>query len=400
MTEKTYYAWDAFGPGAADAFSARVVELRPYAARGEDCRAAALDRTIFYPEGGGQPGDRGTLNGHAVLDTREEDGVVLHLLEAGAAAGLRVGAEAALRLDVERRQDLSAHHTAQHLLSGCILRLGGAWTVSMHMGAEYCTIDVDAPALDEGTLRAAEEAVFEAIQRDVPVITHLCPPEDVHSFPLRKKIPQTDEQIRVVEIQGFDFSPCCGTHLKSAGQIGMLQILGAERYKGMTRVSFVAGRRSLAYSRLLRDNCGGISRRLSVPAGETRAAVEALQEKCAALEERLRGQEEAIAGFKADLLLAGAGGGEAPIRHLFAEEGIDDLMRIGKLAQKRTGRALILGSKKENAFVAFCSAPGADLKALLAPALEARGGKGGGKGGFFRGAFPPGAAGLEGLLGA
>ncbi|MDR2051990.1 MAG: hypothetical protein LBP80_01120 [Treponema sp.] len=125
------------------------------------------------------------------------------------------------------------------------------------------------------------------------MIVHLCPPENIADFPLRKTPPRGEEVIRVVEIQGNDFSPCCGIHLKSTGRIGMLRVLGAEKYKGMTRVSFIAGRRVFQDSRVLRQNGEIISRALKVPVAETGKAALALIGRLGRLEKQVKEVEEA-----------------------------------------------------------------------------------------------------------
>jgi alanyl-tRNA synthetase len=211
--------------------------------------------------------------------------------------------------------------------------------------------------------------------------------------------------IRVVEIAGYDFSPCCGTHCRSTGQIGILRILGAERYKGMTRVSFIAGRRALAQSRLLWRNGETISRALKVPVAETGAGVLALLERNAAMERELKALQELAAEQKAEALLAKARGrtdsaAESPFP-LVAETydaGFDEILRIGRAAQKKTSAVLLLASRDEKKFAAFCSGKGTDLRPLLKAAMEKYGGKGGGGAGFFQGVFETASA-LESFLG-
>jgi alanyl-tRNA synthetase len=370
-------------------FRAQIREVRAPAERE---RAVILDTTIFYPEGGGQSADRGTINGIPLADVREKDGEILHLTAEG---GERlVPGPAELVLDVRRRRDFTVQHTGQHLLSGTILRLTGKPTVSMRLGEEFNTIDVDAPELAAETLAAIEEAVMDAIEEDAPVIIHRCPPEDVTAFPLRKVPPQGEEVIRVVEIRGHDFSPCCGTHCLSSGQIGILRILGAEKYKGMTRITFIAGRRCFRDSRLLRRNGEMISQSLKVPVGETGQAVLALLEKTGKLERDLRALEEAAAETKALALLEKAGlradriPGPVPLAaEIFPAAGIDEVLRIGRAAQKKTGACLVLASEKDLKFAAFCSVKGYDVRPLVQKAMENQGGRGGGGPGFFQGLF-------------
>ncbi|GHV86886.1 alanyl-tRNA editing protein [Spirochaetia bacterium] len=390
QTERVYY--DYF---SADVYRANIREIRPM----EDSVAVILDKTIFYPEGGGQGADRGSINGVPLLDVQERPSTIpgekgeeiLHLVNAADAVTLSPG-PAELLLDAKRRRDLTVCHTAQHLLSGTILRLTGKFTVSMHLGEETCTIDVDTAELSAETLIKVEEAAADAIEEDHPVIIHLCPPEDVTSFPLRKKIPQGEEVIRVVEIGATDFSPCCGTHCKSTGQIGMLRILGAEKYKGMTRVTFIAGRRCLNDSRLLRQNGDLISRSLKVPVNETGKAVQALLEKTAKLERDLKGFEEAAAETRAEALLSkiGGGGNDAAgtvLVETYPDAGIEEVLRIGRAAQKKTAAILVLASAADKKFAGFCSVKTTDIRPLLKDAMEAHQGKGGGGPGFFQGLF-------------
>jgi alanyl-tRNA synthetase len=420
-TMPVYYDYSAAGPYKAEILELRPLEGRSPEGKAGDKIAVILDKTIFYPEGGGQGADRGSINGVPLLDVLERPSAVpgkkgdeiIHLVNAADAVKLSPG-PAELLLDVRRRRDLTVLHTAQHLLSGTILRLTGKYTLSMHLGEETCTIDVDAPELSAETLIEVEEAVADAIEEDHPVITHFCPPENIASFPLRKVPPQGEEVIRVVEIQGNDFSPCCGTHCKSTGQIGLLRILGAEKYKGMTRVTFIAGRRCLGDSRLLRQNADLISRSLSVPVGETGKAVQALLEKTAKLERELKAGEEAAAETKAAALLskieaagkAGSAGngsaaetasgvsgasGTAPgatvLVEMYPDTGIEEIIRIGRAAQKKTDAVLVLASGKDKKFAGFCSVKSTDIRPLLKAAMEAHQGKGGGGPGFFQGLF-------------
>jgi alanyl-tRNA synthetase len=258
----------------------------------------------------------------------------------------------------------------------------------MHLGAELCTIDVDVPELSGETLLRVEDAVMDAIEAGAPLIIHHCPPEDIKKFPLRKIPPQNEEVIRVVEIEGRDFSPCCGTHCGSTAEIGILRILTAEKYKGMTRLSFIAGRRVLLDSRLLRRNGETASRALKVPVAETGAGVLALLEKTARLERDLKAYEGAEAENLAEALLERAEKTKGPlVAETYRSGNIEKILRIGRAAQKKTQALLVLASREDKKFAAFCSARGTDIRPLLKEPLERRGGRGGGGPGFFQGAF-------------
>jgi alanyl-tRNA synthetase len=396
---KTIPAYYEFA--GTDPFPANILELRSEG----DNTAVVLDKTIFYPEGGGQSADRGSVNGVPLLDVLEKDGEILHLIRNEDRERLAPG-PAELVLDLKRRRDLTVQHTAQHLLSGTILRLTGKHTVSMHLGEETNTIDIDAPQIDSESLANTENTVMDIIEADVPVIIHLCPPEKTADFPLRKIPPQGEDIIRVVEIQGRDFSPCCGTHLESTGKIGMLRILGAEKYKGMTRVSFIAGRRVFQDSRITRQNGETVSRALKVPVAETGKAVLALMDRANQLEKRVKELEEAEAHGKAKNLLHKAKVLKSRDRdsekkeqnHAVPEKlrvfsidypasEIEDLLRIGRAAQKLTPMVLVFFSAFLLKFAAFCSAEGADIRPLLKDRMETRKGRGGGSASFFQGLF-------------
>lgn len=385
LTQRNFYEYSD-----SKSHDAEILELR--SPQGSDVCAVLLDRTIFYPEGGGQPGDRGTINNCKILDVREEGGEILHMVSLEDGALLKPG-KAELILDASRRRDYSVNHTGQHLLSGNLLRLSGKATVSMHLGDEINTIDVDSPELSEALILEAEEAVMKAIEENHPVIIHLCPPEDVNSFPLRKTPPKGEELIRVIEIEGNDFSPCCGTHMKSTGEIGILRILGAEKYKGMMRVSFIAGRRCLADSRSLYKNAGIISRALKVPMGETGKGVLDYMEKNAALERQLKIYEEESGRIKAEALitknnLSGGVSGNADTLVLESyRTNINEVLRIGRTAQKLSGAVFILAAEEDYKFAAFCGRKETDIRPLLKNKFEELGGRGGGGPSFFQGSF-------------
>jgi alanyl-tRNA synthetase len=356
---------------------AEILEIKPLG----DALAVILDKAVFYPGGGGQSADRGTINGEPLLDVREEAGEILNIVSAS--AGLKTG-PVSLCLDAARRRDFTVQHTAQHLLAGTILRLYGAPTVSMHLSDSVNTVDIDRRDFSPEELLAIEEAAADSIEADLPVITHLCPPEDLASFPLRKIPPQGEEVVRVVEIKGCDFSPCCGTHLPSTGGIGCLRVLKVEKYKGMSRFHFIAGRRVLRSSRALWEQAERISRALSVPVEETAAGVAAFIEKNAALERRLAAFEEKAALSRAGELVSGEGDF---IVRLYPDLDMAAVLQTGKAAQRLSEKVFVLGSEKEKKFTALTSRKDIDLKSLFKVPLEKYGGSGGGGPAFFQGNF-------------
>ena len=192
-----------------------------------------MEETLFYPTGGGQPHDLGTINGVPVIDVFEEDGKVVHVLPQPLQ-----GDRAFCVLDWERRLDHMQQHSGQHLLSAVFEDKYGFRTESFHLGEEYCTIDISAPALSVREQNAVEERANQVIFANLPLLTYTIRPEEKVPFPSAKF--RTSKDLRIVEIKGFDYSPCSGTHVSSTGQIGLLKVIKWEKYKGMTTCTFSA----------------------------------------------------------------------------------------------------------------------------------------------------------------
>jgi alanyl-tRNA synthetase len=199
-----------------------------------------------------------------------------------------------------------------------------------------------------------------------------------------------------VEIKGYDCVACCGTHLKSTAEIGMLRILGSEKYKNMTRITFIAGRRLLRVSRLLRQNAVVVSRALNLPVGEIGKGVLDYLEKTSQTEKRLKALAEKAVYEMAKALLQkatdaeksrNASDGPAIIVENYSDTDINTVLSIGKIAQKQTQAALILASEQDIKFAAFCSTKGFDLRLFLKDSFEAQAGRGGGSPSFFQGSF-------------
>ncbi|MCL2608386.1 MAG: alanyl-tRNA editing protein [Treponema sp.] len=410
-TERLYYSY-----ASPESFDAKILELRPV----ENGMAhIIMDKTIFYPEGGGQPADRGTVNGMAIVDVQEKNGEIVHVVNQDCNSAELGPGPAKLVLDNGRRRDITAQHTGQHLLSGIIFRMTGSNTVSMHLGDETCTVDIAMAEMSASLLLEIEDAVADAIEKNLPIMTHICPPENIAALPLRKFPPQGEDVIRVVEITGIDFSPCCGTHFISTAEIGMLRILSAEKYKGMTRITFIAGRRVLEDSRLLRHNAVLASHALNVPPAETGKAVTEFLEKSAQLERRLKLLEEIIARQnnslpsnsdmqlklleeiiarqKATALLDKVppcdSASQATVIEYYKEESIAEILSIGKAIpkeaenRKTAGAMFVLASARELKVAIFCTVKGFDLRTRIKAAFENQGGKGGGGPSFFQGSF-------------
>jgi alanyl-tRNA synthetase len=381
-----------------------------------------LDRTPFYPEGGGQPWDLGTIAGLPVSSVVERGGEPVHVFSLSPAAledaGIAPGSEVRCRVDAGRRMDHTEQHTAQHLLSATVLRILGAPTRSFHLGERYSSIDVDIPLMDRYDADAVEAAVLEVIRDAYPVVTHLCPPENPDSFPLRRKPPADAEVLRILEIDGIDYTPCAGTHLRNTGAIHAFRILKTEKYKGMTRIYFLAGGRAQADYRKL----AAVVRDTAASAGcaedDISRFMTSLMDRTAKLESELKKALEEIASFEVQALFASLPGdtlscGPVALAGPAGTAGVTgiDTEVLGPDSGVFAGFVLILCADRDHAAaarlakagavhgrttiavsfpdnkVAAAAASGFDLAALFKPLLQAHGGKGGGSG-YFQAAFP------------
>lgn len=216
-------------------FETRVIAREEY--RGYP--ALILEATCFYPEGGGQPSDRGEIEGVKVFEVIEEGDKILHLLEAEVRAAQVRG-----KIDWARRYDHMQQHSGQHLLSQVCWEMFKAETLSFHLGEESSSIELSVSRLSEDDKRKIEARAAEIIFENRPIKIYEIEEKDIDHFPLRKK-PAKSGLIRVVEIDGFDYSACGGTHVRQTGEIGLIKIIGEEKIRQHLRLFFVCGWRAL-----------------------------------------------------------------------------------------------------------------------------------------------------------
>ena len=198
-----------------------------------------LDQTCFYPEGGGQPADTGWLNDIRVTDVQSRNGKIIHFIENNLPAGPVTG-----RVDKDRRLDLMQQHGGQHILSQALLQTGNHQTVSVHFGEHHTTIEIDAPSIAADDLIRAEGLANKIINCNLPVKIHWVKPEEVHKFNIRKPPPAVNK-VRIVEIDGFDYSACGGTHVAQTGEIGFIKIVGREKLRGHIRLLIKIGKKAV-----------------------------------------------------------------------------------------------------------------------------------------------------------
>ena len=202
--------------------------------------AVVLKQTAFYPASGGQPHDTGTLNNVPVVEVKEDQShQIIHLLETPLKTSQVEG-----RINWQRRFDHMQQHTGQHILSQAFMRTVEAKTIAFHLGEEGATIDLDRSGFSIETFTQVENLANQIIYENRKVMDHFVNENELDRFPVRTR-PTVGENIRIIEIKDFDYSPCGGTHCSRTGEIGILKIKRYEKYKGGTRVHFVCGFRAL-----------------------------------------------------------------------------------------------------------------------------------------------------------
>jgi alanyl-tRNA synthetase len=337
---------------------------------------AALDATIFYPEGGGQPADRGTLafaQGTAqVLDVHEEDGVIWHTLDA-LPAGAAPGAAVCGEIDWARRFDHMQQHTGEHILSGTLHRLYGADNVGFHIGGACVRMDTSIP-LSAAQLEQAEREANAVIWADAPVQAFYPAPEALAQMTYRSK-KAIEGAVRIVSIPGADVCACCGTHVRTAGQVGLIKIIASEHYKGGERLSVVCGARALADMQAAVQRESEIGALLSAKRTLTAEAVQRVYGEYTALKFAHFG----MAGRLFEALAAAVQPGEAAVVTL-PDLSPDELHRLTQTLCGHTG-GLCAALTPNAGGVGYClgRADGGDVRSLTRALNEAFSGRGGGK---------------------
>lgn len=269
-------------------FDAEVLQCR----EGKNGYEIILDESAFYPEGGGQPCDTGSLGDAEVKDVQEKDGELIHYTD----KALEEGAKVHGKINWERRFDLMQQHSGEHMVSGLVHEKYGYNNVGFHMGSDVITIDFSG-VLDEEQLQEIEDRVNEKIWENAPVQITYPSGEELENIPYRSKKELTG-QVRIVEFTGTDICACCGTHVTHTGEIGAVKFLSVVKFRQGVRVEMISGKRVIDYfSKIAKEN-SKVSVLLSAKPQETSKAVERLQEENFRLKGKILDMEEEI--FKAE----------------------------------------------------------------------------------------------------
>lgn len=361
MTEKLFYT-DAY----ATKFTASILSCQKTE---EAYYHIILDRTMFYPEGGGQPADQGVLGDATIFDVHEKNGEIIHYSD----KPLEVGTEIEGEIDWARRFDLMQNHSGEHILSGIICEKYDCDNVGFHMGKDRITIDFNTQ-IDVGDFDWLEKRANEAIWNNTPLEIDYPSREDLKFLNYRSKIEILGE-VRIVRAGEYDCCACCGTHVRSAGEIGMIKMIGAQNYKGGTRIELLCGKRALLHYGSIHNVASEVGRVLSVPEEKIEDAVNKLIMERDGLTQELKkwkwqfflAKIERLPDDDENVLIVGDG-----------LSGKDMTALADLVAEKNNGRAMVL-TPSESGFAFVLVSRKLDAKEIAEELKKCFDCKGGGK---------------------
>jgi len=355
-------------------FEARVTDKSE---RVSGWTAITLDRTAFYPTGGGQPSDTGKINDTRVVECIDDGENVLHVVQGPSP---EIGATVKGRINWARRLDHMQQHTGQHILSQAFITLFKAPTRSFRVLDEVCEIDVDISNPTDQLIERAVELANNVVWEDRRITIRLVSPEEAANLPLRKE-PAREGQLRVIEIEGFDLTPCGGTHAFRTGEVGLIAVRSWERAKGLTRIEFVAGTRALEDYRRANRTARTVAGLFSAARDDAASLAARLLDENKELHRRARALEEVAARLEAEELIAAFDPPRTVVR-VFENRDPDSLKHLAQALISHPQTVALLGSRdKEGVRLVFARSADAegDMNELMRQACSMLDGRGGGK---------------------
>ena len=344
-----------------------------------------LDQTAFYPEGGGQPYDLGTLDGARVLCVQEKENEILHLCE----KPLTPGSQVKGNIDWQRRLDLMQQHTGEHIVSGIINWRFGYHNVGFHMGAEVVTIDFDG-MIDPEALQEIETEANRAVWENIPVKCWYPTREELPSVGYRSK-KELPWPVRVVEVPGYDICACCGVHTAYTGQIGLIKLLSCVKFHQGVRIEMVCGGRALRYLRKICEQNKLVSQAFSAKPLETGAAAMRMNEMLAAEKFRAAGLQKQIFETVAQRYA----GQKDPV-HFASDLTAGEVRELAEVISKTcAGAAVVYSGTDETGYSLCIASRDTDVRSLGKAAFDALSGRGGGKEGAVQGSVKAAKAQIE-----
>jgi alanyl-tRNA synthetase len=359
-------------------FEAAVIEMIKLP---DEKIGVVLDRSYFYPTGGGQEHDNGWIGTSRVVDVYKDEGQsrLVHVVESEVALG-----PVKAMIDAERRLRHMQHHTAQHLLTQCILRQAGFETVSANInGYTPSTLDIVTSQISRSDIEQAEQIANGIIYDNLPVKTYVVTPEELQSIPLRRP-PKVTENIRIVEIEAFDYSACGGTHVAQTGSIGLVKVVKAERQNDKTRIHFIAGLQAMETFHQMYEILSGMAGQMSTSWMEIPEVINKQNEQLSSAQKELQALRQASVKYEVRELVdkAETRGSIQLVRVSFHSRPTPELRLLAEELKKTTTVVAYLSSfdgQKVSMIVTCGEATGKDARQLLSSQLTKIGGKGGGE---------------------
>jgi len=378
MKELFYYQDAMMQHFTAEVIRTGIENTRPY---------IVLSNTAFYPTGGGQPHDTGIIDGLPVVDVEKVDDEIRHYIEGDLDALEGPRGEVTGRIDWKRRFDHMQQHCGQHILTASFVELFNLPTVSFHLGTELVTIDIEASEITEEQLAQVEKRANEIVLENRPIETKWVSKEELSDFPLRKDV-SVDEDIRLVIIPDYDYNGCGGTHPTSTGQVGLIKIMGTEKMKKNTRVSFVCGNRVLNQLAMRKNVLSDIARQLSVPEESAAIALRKVLDDGKTMEKALEDAKNQLLEYEAKELVA-ASVDTGLIAASFENRSVQDLQKLGRAVISQFGEGICLLVAENEDKLQFIAARGSgvekSMKEISGAILPLMNGKGGGNDAFVQG---------------
>ena len=360
MTEKLFYQ-----DGYLKEFSAKVLACEQEKERYK----IVLDKTAFFPEGGGQYGDIGWLNEIEVVDTQEKEDIVYHYTR----EPLEVGSDVRGRLNWEVRFDRMQQHSGEHIISGLVHGKYGYDNVGFHLADDYCTMDFNGPITPEG-LKEIEDEANRIVFQNLDI--HILYPskEELKDLEYRSKI-EIEGQVRIIDIPGVDVCACCAPHMSSTGEIGLIKLVQMDKYKGGERIYMLSGMRALKDYQMKEENTKVISALLCAKESETSDAVARMKEEQVHLKTEIAGLKQKLLGYR-----AGEIGVDEPIVQVFDAElgGNEPRELMNLLLEKGAGICAVFAGTDEEGYRYVIGSRSEDVRAISKKLNESLNGRGGG----------------------
>ncbi|OPJ60379.1 alanyl-tRNA editing protein [Clostridium oryzae] len=329
-----------------------------------------LDETIFYPEGGGQPYDIGTIDDCIVTEVFEEGEDIYHVVDK-----IPQNEKVLCKIDFKRRFDHMQQHSGEHLLAAAFNKFYNTLSQGFHMGEEYVSLDLSLESISDEQIRKVELEVNKNIYSNLEVSVFFVTPEESEKLPLRKRV-TGKENVRIVKMEDADCCACCGTHVKYTGEIGIIKITKTERYKGMTRVYFKCGSRALEEYSSDHSIITEVSRTLSIKETEIMNKVNQQVEEIKNLNKIISEYKKKEAIGEAERLFSNSENNV--ICMIYENKSFDELENICEELSKKELFIILASKMYKKLLVMNTSAYDINIGSIFKGSIKDFGGKGGG----------------------